>query len=124
MRGLQELQRGFRAADKELSRELRTGLSKAAEPVKEDAEQFAATRIRNIGPDWSRMRVGVTQRVVYVAPKERGRRSRRILSIRRENLKILLLDRAMDPALDANTGNIERAMETVLGSVGKAWEKA
>lgn len=118
--GLRALSRAFAVADKTLSRELRKGLRDAAEPVRADAEALASSRISNIGVSWSRMRVGVTRSSVYVAPRERGTRGRS----RRSNLAGLLLERAMQPALEANIGDVEEAVDDVLATVGRAWERA
>lgn len=120
--GLGSLQRAFSVADKGLSRKLRESLKDAAEPVRADAESSAVSSIRNIGIPWSRMRVGITRSSVYVAPQQRGRRSRSIIRGRRPNLKPLLLDRAMEPALEANIGGIEREAERVLDDVARRWE--
>lgn len=125
--GLRELQGAFKAADATLSRELRTGLRKAAEPVREDAERLAQSRIRNIlSPtaevDWWRMRVGITTSTVYVAPFQRSRLSRRNPLLKRPNLAGLLLERSMKPALDRNRERVVTEVDHVLASVGRAWE--
>lgn len=119
--GFRELARAFEIADPTLSREFRDGLQEAAEPVRVDAEILAVDRIRNVGIPWSRMRVGVTRHSVYVAPKQRGRRLR---GRRRPNLAGLLLDEAMTPALESNIPKVEKAVEEVLGTVGRVWEHA
>ena len=74
--GLRELNRAFRVADKALATDLKDALEEAAVPVRRDAQSLAVQRIRRIGPTWSRMRVGTTGGVVYVAPVERGTRPR------------------------------------------------
>src|SRR5574337_1542478 len=123
VRGYSELQRAFALASRELIKDLRSRLREIAEPVRRDAEQRASTEIRNIGPDWSQMRVGVTRRVVYVAPRERGVNNRRPDDKRRRpNLAPLLMDRAMSPALDANVGRISDALERMLDEIGRDWE--
>lgn len=116
--GLRDLHRAFAAADKTLNSELRSSLRGVAEPVRRGAEQLSLRQIRNIGPRWSRMRVGVTQTSVYVAPVERGRKS----ATRRPNLADLLMDRAMQPALDANQEDVVVRFEEMLDTVGKVWE--
>ncbi len=120
VRGLTEMQRAFRLADRDLSRDLRATLKDVAEPVRSDAERLAVSGIRNVGLPWSRMRVGVTSKSVYVAPKERGRRSRR----RRPNLAGLLMDRAMSPALELNQGRIAHEVEEMLDDLFERWEHA
>lgn len=119
VQGLRELDRAFLRASKTLDKELRAGLREAAEPVRRDAENRALERITRIGVPWSRMRVGVTRTLVYVAPRERGRNRQ----LRRPNLAGLLMDRAMQPALDANIGEVERRVGQVLATVGREWER-
>src|SRR5574337_885107 len=123
VRGLRELNRAFAHADSKLKREKTDALRRAAEPVRRDAELLARLRITNIGVEWSRMRVGVTQRAVYVAPKQRGVRSRAGQRFRRPNLAPLLMDDAMEPALDHNAGDVVRELEGVLADMERAWER-
>jgi len=118
VRGLRELSRAFALADRTLSRELSSSLREAAEPVRAEAEALAVASIPRIGLPWSRMRVGVTRKSVYVAPKERGGKGRS-----RPNLAGLLLGRAMQPALERNIGEVEDAVDDVLATVGRAWER-
>ena len=107
-----------------LSKELRKGLQEAAEPIRVDAEQLAESRIPRIGFEWSRMRVGVTRTSVYVAPQQRGVKSKVNERLRRRNLADLLIGRAMIPALDANIADVSEAIDDVLATVGRAWERA
>lgn len=120
--GLRELSRAFQRADATLKRELRDGLRDAAEPVRRDAELLARLEIRNIGVPWSRMRPRVTQRAVWVAPVERGVKSRGAQARRRPNLAGLLMDDAMLPALEQNRREVVDRVDEVLGKVGRAWE--
>lgn len=115
-----DLQRAFARADKTLKREFDASLKDAAEPIRAEAETRATTQIPRIGVPWSRMRIGVTSRAVYVAPRKRGTRAP---SRRRPNLAGLLLDRSMVPALEANIRDVERRVDDVLGTVGRAWER-
>lgn len=122
VRGLRELDRAFKLADKAEQKELREALRDAGEPVRADAEQLARTNIPRIGPVWSEMRTGVTSKVVYVAPKARARSGnpRR----KRPNLAALLLGRSMEPALERNIGEVERRVGVALDTVGRIWEHA
>lgn len=113
------MRRNLAKADKEVAKELRGTLRKAAEPLRADAEGRAEREITNIGPRWGRMRIGVTQSMVYVAPRERGRRGR----LKRPNLAGLLMDRAMQPALDAHEKDIEREVGDMLEGLVKRWAK-
>lgn len=66
------------------------------------------------------MRVGITQRSVYVAPRKRGARAG---ARKRPNLAGLLMDRAMAPALAARQAEAVRRLERVLETVGRDWER-
>jgi len=113
--GLRELTRAFGKISKDLSDEVRDELLDAVEPVKERAEQLALSRIRNmpLSPDWADMRTGVSRArgVVFMVP---AHRSRRRSNQKRPNLGDLLLDRAMDPALEQEADSIVRGVEHAL----------
>lgn len=122
--GLRELNKAFRLASRELSKELRDSLRVAVEPVEIGAESLALTRIRRIGPKWWDMRIGVTRTLVYVAPKQRGRFTKRNpRRYARPNLSGLLLEKAMEPALNANIANITARVDDMLQHVGRDWER-
>jgi hypothetical protein len=118
VRGYRELDRAFADISKDLRKEERKQLREVAEPVRALAESMAAGNISNIGAYWSRMRLGVTSKVVYVAPKSRktGRGSPR------PNLAGLLLNQAMIPALNSQSDRImndyERWVESINGRHG------
>lgn len=123
--GLADLQKAFRLADKATHRELRSTLRHIAEPVRHDVEVLALQTIPRMTLPWSRMRIGVTQNLVYVAPRERGRLTKRDKRrYARPNLAGLLIDRAFDPALQGNEPRIIRAVDEMLASVGRQWEQA
>ena len=121
VKGLRDLSAAFAAAGKQTKRELNDELRNIAEPIRSDAERLAESTISSIGPKWSKMRVGVTRRLVYVAPKQRGLRTRGA-SGARPNLAGLLARRVMEPALDLNAPDLERATERMLARVGRDWE--
>ena len=119
VKGLAGLQRGFRRIDKDMGKELRGTLKKSAEPVRADAAG-RASRIGNVTGDWSEMRTGVTTNVVYVAPRKR---QSKVSARRRPNLATLLMDRAMQPALNAHADQIEHDIGEMLDGFFKAWER-
>jgi hypothetical protein len=96
---------------------VRAGLRQVAEPVQRGAEELARANISKIGPRWSKMRVGVTRDLVYVAPRQRGTRGGGANPRRRPNLAPLLMDRAMQPALDQHAGEIEARFEELLDRI-------
>jgi hypothetical protein len=110
--GLRELQIGLKKADAELGRNLRTTLKAVAEPVRLDAERLAVSQIRNMTPRWAMMRTGGTNNVIYVAPKSHRRRGSP-----RPNLAMLLVDRALDPALDHNEPVVVAGIELMLDNL-------
>lgn len=109
VKGLAELQRALKKADKGTAKAVRKSLEEAGEKVKDTAEQLASTQITNIGEKWSGMRVGVRTREVYVAP-----RARRSGGSPRPNLGRLLMKEALLPAVDQNERAIERGVERAL----------
>jgi hypothetical protein len=113
VQGLTALQGAFSSFGREASAELKTELRTVAEPVRRDAETLAREKIRNIGPTWSQMRVGVAIDSVYVAPKQRGVRRGRDPR-KRPNLFGLLLGDALEPALNQNEGTIIAGVEAML----------
>ncbi len=121
--GLASLDRAFAFAGKDLQKQLRADLREVAEPVRVDAERRAVAGISHIGQPWSRMRAVARRTLVYVAPVERGRASRANPALRRPNLAGLLMDRAMQPALDAHTGEVLENFDLLLARVGADWEK-
>lgn len=114
VKGLTELNRALRRTDKDVRVGIRRELRSVAEPVRADAEALATVQIPGIGKPWSSMRVGQTLDSVYVAPKQRGSR---VKARQRPNLAGLLMDRALQPALDRNAHMIEDDMDEVLGRV-------
>lgn len=111
--GVPELQRAFAEMNRQVQRELKIELRALAEPVRADAARLAAANIGRIGPQWSRMRVGITTRVVYVAPLQR-----RHGGSPRPNLAPLLMDRAMQLALDRHKGQIVEGLDALLSRAG------
>lgn len=120
---LDELTRAFSMVEEDIGKDLREGFRSAAEPVRSDAEARALTSIRRMTIPWSRMRVGITRRWVYVAPNERGVKSSGMQSRRRPNLAGLLRDRALDPAAEQNIEVVERETIDVLNDLARAWSR-
>lgn len=133
--GLADLQRAFREIAPIVEDELKAELRRAIDPVAKDAQTLAQFRIRGMrtarrraksreGVPWSEMRVEVTLSSVYVAPKQRGVKTRNPFDPRRRpNLFDLLLGEALEPALDRNAAAIEVAAGRALDRVVTAWEE-
>lgn len=123
VRGLTELMRAFGVADEALKADLKDALSEAAQPVRAEAQRLAG-QIRNVRGDhrpWARMRVGLYQSVVYVAPAERGVRNG---PRRRPRFADLMLDRAMEPALESHKSETKRRLEQMINEVVTVWERS
>lgn len=120
VRGMTELVRTFNHAPADVKREFRRELKSVGEPVRITAERLATSSIRRIGPNWSKMRTGVTTRLVYVAPKQRGIKGRS--TRRRPNLGTLLATRSLEPALEANRARIEHDFEQVMDRLVDKWD--
>lgn len=123
VRNLRQFQALCAAAGKEASKQTRDALRGVAEPVRADAEALATSRIRRIGPRWGRMRVGVTRSSVYVAPRQKGVRSRGADPRRRPRFATLMEERAMDPALKQNESRIERSVEEAFDDLARRWNR-
>lgn len=118
LRGMAELQRAFAHSSREARTVVRREFRGIAEPIAREAEQLSLSRIRHMpgSPRWAQMRIGVTRRAVYVAPKKRGVRGRTDPR-RRQNLAGLLMTRAMEPALQHHESSITHDVERALDRI-------
>lgn len=128
LRGQRELIAALKTAEKSTGREVRSAFRAVAEPIRQGAEIRARERIPRIGDQWFKMRTGVTQKSVYVAPRQRGVKVRndprgRGFGTGPPSFADLLADRAMEPALAANEANIEKATEAALDRVAEAFNR-
>jgi hypothetical protein len=117
VKGQRELFRAFAKADREARLFVRHEFRNVAKPVAADVEQLAVNRIRNMpkSPKWARQRIGVSQKLVYVAPRQKGTHGRG--RARRPNLADLLISRAMQPALERNRAGIRRNVERAFDRI-------
>ncbi len=120
VRGLRELNQALRRADRTTRAEFRTGFRKIAEPVRKEAEQLALSDITRISEPWSRMRTGVTTKLVYVAPRQRGLKGPN--SRKRPKFADLLMNRALAPALERKQGEVEHDIERLIDHVADEFE--
>lgn len=110
--------------DAGLAKGLLEALEAGAEVVRPDVETLAVQTIKQSAVDWTRMRVGVLKRVGYVAPVERGNKSRRPSSrARGAKFKARVLERAMEPALERNIPRVEREFEDALTDLARMWSR-
>ena len=120
--GFVELSRAFGKVNKQFPKDLRKQLKRAAEPVRADASVLAGMQIRNLGEGdpWTGMRTGGGVKLVYVAPKQKGRASRSNPRRRRPNLAPHLL-KAMQTALERNTTEVARQVDRALENMERDW---
>lgn len=123
VRGMADLTRTFSHAPADVKREYRKELRTFANPVKVTAESLAVSEIRRMfdSPQWAKMRVGITQKLVYVAPRQRGVKSRGRGTLKRPNLGNLLADRVLEPSLEQNRGRIEHDFEVMTDRLVARW---
>ncbi len=121
--GLRGLERLFAAAGPVANKALRAELREVAEPIRADAQHLAESTIPRIGPKWGRMRTGVTQKLVYVAPRERGIKTRGPDPRRRPKFATLMEARAMGPALRQNEANVERRVADLFDHLASDWNR-
>lgn len=121
--GLASLSRAFALADKTVKNELVGELKIAGIPVASKAERLAHGTIPGIGrprpKSWGNMRVGFSRHTVYVVPRQRGLKGSS--PRKRQNIKALLLDRAMEPALEQEASNVEARVNFLLTRVARQW---
>jgi alkanesulfonate monooxygenase SsuD/methylene tetrahydromethanopterin reductase-like flavin-dependent oxidoreductase (luciferase family) len=117
--GLRELQAAFAKAERDSRLYLRAALREVAAPVQREAESLAESQIRRMprSPAWAGMRIGVTRKLVYVAPKKRGVKAKGGTGRSRPNLADLLKERAMEPALDRHEGDLVGRVDAALDRV-------
>lgn len=123
--GLRELERAFKAYDRGMEKGLREAMEAGAEVVRPDAVTLARSTLKTPkNVDWSLMRVGVSRRTAYVAPLQRGNRRQRPSSrARGPKFKALMLERALEPALEQNVSRVEREFEDALADLARLWSR-
>lgn len=121
--GFPELSRAFGRINKQFSKDLRKHLKLAAEPVRADASRLAGMQVRNLGEGdpWTGMRTGGGVKLVYIAPKQRGRASKFNAKRRRPNLAPHLL-KAMQESLRRNADEVARRADHALEDMERDWE--
>lgn len=119
VKGFRELQRLYALADKESKKEMKTLERELAKPVQVDAEATAGTRITRIRPDWAEMRIGITQKLIYVAPKKRGVKPGSPRS--RRKFATLMNARVMEPVAERWRPQLVQRTERLFNSIARRW---
>jgi len=108
IKGQKELERAFLEMRKDVLVGLKPAILELSEVVRAEAQNRARAEIANIGPRWQQMRIGVTVRGAYVAPRFRRRGGSP-----RPNLAGELLD-SMQGALEAKAPLVERRFDELI----------
>jgi hypothetical protein len=125
--GLRDLSKAFRVASREMSKDLRTAIEQAGEPIRQDASNRARTNISGMVRSrvpWWRMRTGVERSTIgYVAPEQRGYRGGRGKErSRRPNLADRMAPQ-LEAALAANRDRVVDEFEEALDEMARAWAR-
>lgn len=123
VQNLRELNRALARAEKEVRADARKIMREVAEPVASGAEALAVANIRNIGRKWSQTRIGVTRKLVYVVPRQRGRDTKRNPARGRPNLGRLLKTRVFDPARERYSPMFEREFERAMDKMARRFNR-
>jgi hypothetical protein len=116
--GLREISGAYGKLERETRLGMRAKAREIAAPVQHTAEALAQAKITRIGRRWFKMRIGVTRTLIYVAPRQRGVKGRGPDPRRRgQQFANLLMDKAMEPALEQNEAKIEHAVDELLDHV-------
>jgi hypothetical protein len=118
--GIDELEDSFERCGTFMDKELKAKLVSYAGPVRRTAQTMAVAEIPKIGLLWSRMRTGATQKMVYVAPVQRGTR---VPSRRRPKLAPKLMNEAMVPALNIHREEIVGKVDGLLARMEREYER-
>lgn len=127
--GLRELTRAFAVANREFGRDLRTAIEQAGEPIRQEASSLAHTRISGMARSrvpWWTMRAGVTRGTIgYIVPQQRGNMSRTRFTPRgrADAFKREMMEKALQPALDANRHRVFEEFDDALTETLKAWAR-
>lgn len=112
VRGLKQLQRDFRRISKDLTREVRNGLRKAADPVRQEA---TALFTPNSADSASGYRIVVRQRGVALE------QSRRRTTGKRPDYAKLQFAQAMAPAVESKQNDVVKGLEDALDDLARGY---
>ncbi len=118
VKGFTELQRALKNADKDTKDLVREAEKNVAKPVQLEAQRLAVTEISGLrrtnmktGAEWALMRIGITQKLIYVAPQQRGKKKG---SQKRRKFGPILMDKAMEPALERHSAELQHLLEQAM----------
>lgn len=121
--GFAEINRSLARSGPLVYKAMRQGLLEAAEPVRQDAGRLSQIEISGMKrakakpPPWSIQRTGQTTHEVYIAPKERGVKSRTDRSKRRPKFKAIMLGKSYEPALARDSMLVKASVDAWLTKI-------
>ncbi len=120
---LDTINRNLKALGPRVALAAKAGMLEGAEPIRRDAENLAREdisgmkRAKKSPPPWSIQRVGQTIHEVYVAPRERGVKSKTDPSRRRPNFVGVMFGKSYDPAFEHGKPAVVAFVDKWLGTV-------
>ncbi len=127
---LDTINRSLKALGPAVFAAAKKGMLEGAEPIRRESEQLAEDEISGMKrakkqpPPWSIQRSGETIHEVYIAPRERGIKSKTDRSRRRPNFKYVMFGKSYDPAFDhgkpAVVAFVDQWLTTVSGDFNSA----
>ncbi len=103
---LPEIERSLVRSGPLVYKAMKAGMTEGAEPIRKEATDLAESEISGMRrakrqpPPWSIQRTGQTVHEVYIAPKERGVKSRTDRSRRRPNFVGVMFGKSYNPAFE------------------------
>jgi hypothetical protein len=127
---LDSINRDLKALGPAISKAAKAGMLQGAEPIRLDAERLAESdisgmkRAKKKPPPWSIQRDGETIHEVYIAPRERGVKSKTDRSRRRPNFVGVMFDKSYDPAFERGRPGVVQFVDNWLGRVSDAFNSS
>ncbi len=121
------INKNLKALGKAQMKAAKAGMLEGAEPIRADAERLAESdisgmkRAKKKPPPWSLQRDGQTVHEVYIAPRERGVKSKTDPRRRRPNFVTVMFDKSYDPAFEKGRPGVVQFVDNWLGRVNNAF---
>ena len=124
---LDSINRSLKLSGPLVAKAMQAGMVQGAEPIRAEASQLAESEISGMKrsktkpPPWSIQRVGHTIHEVYIAPRERGVKSKTDRSRRRPTFTGLMFGKSYNPALErgrpALIATVDSWLDEVTGTI-------
>ncbi len=127
---LDTINRNLKALGPAVQIAARKGMLEGAEPIRKDAEDLARSdisgmkRAKKSPPPWSLQREGATIHEVYIAPVERGVKSKTDPSRRRPNFVGVMFGKSYDPAFEKGKAGVVVFVDKWLTGVSTAFNSS